>query len=67
MQYWLGYIQYGLGVHSIWAGVHPGQVEKLEIRPPQVNLVPARYVFFVNVPVKTNYNSDDLDIWQPHL
>jgi hypothetical protein len=34
MQYGLGYMQYGwgpcnmAGVHTIWAGVHPGKVEK---------------------------------------
>ena len=35
-------------------------------RPPQVDLVHARYVLFVNVPAKMRENSDNLDIWQTH-
>ena len=31
-------------------------------RPPQVDLVPARYIFFPNVPVKMRENSDNSDI-----
>ena len=27
-------------------------------RPPQVDLVPARYIFFANVPVKMRENSE---------
>ena len=37
------------------------------VRPTQVDLVPARYIFFVNVSAKTRNNSDDLDIWQTHF
>jgi hypothetical protein len=29
--------------------------------------VPARYIFFANVPVKMRENSDNLDIWQTHF
>ena len=31
-------------------------------RPPQVDLVPARYIFFSNVPFKMRENSENLDI-----
>jgi hypothetical protein len=31
-------------------------------RPPQVDIVPARYIFFANVPVKMRDNSDKSDI-----
>ena len=30
--------------------------------PPEVDLVPARYIFFVNVPARMRENSDDLYI-----
>ena len=32
-------------------------------RPPQVDLEPARYIFFPNVPVKMRENLDNLDSW----
>ena len=41
--------------------------QKLVSRPPQVDLVPARYIFCVNVPAKMCNNLDDLDILQIHL
>ena len=32
-----------------------------------LDLLPARYIFFVNVPARMRKNSEDLYIWQTHL
>ena len=37
---------------------------KATFRPPQVDLVPVRYIFFENVPAIMRENSDNLEIWQ---
>ena len=36
-------------------------------RPQQVDLVPARYIFSANVPVKMCEHTDNLEVWQAHF
>ena len=43
------------------------KVDSILCRPPQVDFVPARYIFFVNVAAKMLGTRDNLDIWQTHF
>ena len=42
-------------------GIELNYVYVLVGRPPQVDLVPARYIFFPNVPIKMRENLDNMD------
>ena len=53
--------------HDLSKGSFPQDLEIGEVlgpdgRPPQVDLVPARYIFFANVPVKMREKLDKSDI-----